>query len=64
MSCNINGVEIKVLLDTGAQVSVTSYQDLVSNFPDVPIHKIENLLESGVNLESTTANGMQLPYFG
>ena len=61
MSCRINGAEIKVLLDTSAQVSIMSYQDLVSNFPDV---KIEEFLEPGVDLELTTANGTQLPYLG
>ena len=38
-----------------------TYQDLVSNFPYVPIHKIENLPESRVDLELNTANGTQLP---
>ena len=62
MLCRINGVEIKVLLDTGAQVSIISYQDVNNNFPDVQIRQIEELLESGVNLELTTANGTKLPY--
>ena len=64
MFCRIDGVEIKVLLDTDAQVSIMSYQDLVSNFPGIKVHTIEELLESGVDLELTTANGTQLPYLG
>ena len=64
MLCRIDGVEIKVLLDTSAQVSIMNYQDFVSKFPGIKAHTIEELLESVIDLELTTANGTQSPYLG
>ena len=64
MLCRINGVEIKVLLDTGAKVSIISYQDVKSNFPDLKIRQTEELLESGVDVELTTGIGTKLLYLG
>ena len=45
-------------------MSIISYQDVKSDFPDVKMHTTEDLLESGVDLELTTANGRKLPYLG
>ena len=64
MFCKLNGVERQVLLDTGAQVSIMSERDLTSRFGDIEVHRIEELLDSGVDLELSTANGTQLPYRG
>ena len=64
MFCKINGVERQVLLDTGAQVSIMSERDLTSRFGDIEVHWFQELLDSGVDLELSTANGTQLPYRG
>ena len=48
MFCKLNGVERQVLLDTGAQVSIMSEKDLKSRFGGTEVHRIEELLDSGV----------------
>ena len=58
------GVETPVLLDTGAQVSIISWQDLKNRFPQTKVNKIEDLLDPGEKVELTTANGTALPYLG
>ena len=62
--CKLNGVETPVLLDTGAQVSIISLQELKHCFPETKLNKIEDLLSAGTKLELTTANGKVLPYLG
>jgi len=62
--CKLNGVEIPVLLDTGAQVSIISLQVLKHCSPETTLNKIEDCLDSGATLELTTANGTVLPYLG
>ena len=57
--CKLNGVERQVLLDKGAQVWIISERDLTSHFGDIEVHRIEELLASGVDLELSTANGTQ-----
>ena len=64
MFCKLNGVKRQVLLDTGAQVSIKSERDLTSRFGDTEVHRIEELLDSGMDLELSTANRTQLPYRG
>ena len=64
MFCKLDGVELQVLLDTGAQVSIMSEKNLKRRFVDTKGHGIEELLDSGVDLELSTANGTQLPYLG
>ena len=62
--CKLNGVETPVLLDTGAQVSIISLQELTKCFTETKLNKIEDLLDPGAKLELTTANGTVLPYLG
>ena len=62
--CKLNGVETPVLLDTGAQVSIISLQELNEHLKETKINKIEDLLDPGVKFELTTANGTVLPYLG
>ena len=64
MFCKLDGVELQVLLDAGAQVSIMSEKDLKRRFGDTKVHGIEELLDPGVDLELSTANGTQLPYLG
>ena len=59
-----NEVECQVLLDTGTQVSIMSESDLTSRFGDNEVHLIEELLDSGIDLELSTANGTKLLYRG
>jgi len=62
--CKLNGVEIPVLLDTGAQVSIISLQVLKHCSPETKLNRIEDCLDPGATLELTTANGTVLPYLG
>ena len=62
--CKLNGVETPVLLDTGAQVSIISLQELTKCLTETKLNKIEDLLDPGAKLELTTANGTVLPYLG
>eukprot|EP00794_Sanderia_malayensis_P003899 gene3899-4443_t len=62
--CRLNGVETPVLLDTGAQVSIISLQQVKSQLKGTTVNKIEDLLDPGANLELKTANGTTLPYLG
>ena len=53
-----------VLLDTGAQVSIISLQELTKCLTETKLNKIKDLLDPGAKLELTTANGTVLPYLG
>ena len=52
----LNGKELDILLDSGAQVSVQKY------CPGAMIKDIQDLM--GIELELVTANGTQFPYIG
>ena len=45
----VNGVSTLGLLDSGSMVSTVSYQWWSENFPDIPVHTLDDLLTvSGV----------------
>uniref|UniRef100_H3B8S2 Gypsy retrotransposon integrase-like protein 1 n=1 Tax=Latimeria chalumnae TaxID=7897 RepID=H3B8S2_LATCH len=50
--------------DTGAQVCIVSHKWCKKVVPNVPLRKIEDLLESGSGLELKAANGTTIPYLG
>ena len=58
----INGQMVKVLWDTGTQVSIISDEFVRRNFPDVAFKDISELLDIELNL--TAANGSKVPYIG
>ena len=58
----INGQQVDVLWDTGAQVSLISDQLVRWNFPGITVKNISELLNSELNL--TAANGGEMPYIG
>ena len=60
----MNGVELPVLFDTGAQVSIVSSKQLKEHFPQSETQDIKDLFDQNVELELTTANGSKLPYNG
>ena len=60
----MNGVELPVLFDTGAQVSIVSSKQLKEHFPQLETQDINDLFDQNVELELTTANGSKLPYNG
>ncbi|XP_065068251.1 uncharacterized protein LOC135693652 [Rhopilema esculentum] len=60
----MNGIELPVLFDTGAQVSIVSSKELRKHFPQSEIKDIADLLDQDIELELTTANGSKLPYSG
>ena len=59
----LNGKEVDILLDSGAQVSVINVKQLQKHCPGTPIKGItQDLL--GIELELVSANGTQFPYIG
>ena len=58
----INGQMVKVLWDTGAQVSIISDGFVRRNFPDIAVKDISELLD--IELNVTAANGSKVPYIG
>ena len=58
----LNGKELDILLDSGAQVSVINEKQLQEHCPGAPINSIQDLL--GIELELVTANGTKFPYIG
>ena len=60
--CLINGNEINVLYDTGAQISIISHDRMRRNLIDCELKSIQDLLEAELDL--TAANGTQIPYIG
>ncbi len=56
VQCLVNDVDIKVLWDTGAQVSIFPEQTLSDNFPDLKIRDIGELLGADSGLNLTAAN--------
>eukprot|EP00795_Rhopilema_esculentum_P016100 gene16100-biopygen5442 len=64
IKCSMNGIELPVLFDTGAQVSIVSSKELRKHFPQSEIKDIADLLDQDIELELSTANGSKLPYSG
>ena len=62
MNCFLNGRQLEVLWDTGAQVSIMTNDFLNAKFPDVKKRDIRELLDSP--WEINAANGTAIPYTG
>ncbi|KAL2097877.1 hypothetical protein ACEWY4_007084 [Coilia grayii] len=63
LNCHLSGVEVQVLLDSGAQVSVVSRSWMQEMLPEVEIQSIESLLADH-KLHVTAANGTEIPFEG
>lgn len=63
VSCNINGVPIEMLLDSGAQVTMVSKTWVDKASPHVKIQPLHSLLNSQ-SLEISAANGTEIPLEG
>ena len=64
MKFELNDVELSVLWDTKAQISLLSTRQLKKYFGDMEIQNINLLLDDATNFDLTTANGTKLPYCG
>ena len=62
--CQLNGQEVEILWDTGAQVSIIPERVLQDKFPETVVKDIRELLEVGSDLKLEAANGTQIPYNG
>ena len=62
--CQLNGQEVEILWDTGAQVSIIPERVLQDKFPETVVKDIRELLEGGSDLKLEAANGTQIPYSG
>ena len=60
--CLINGNEVNVLYDTGAQVSMISHGWVRRNLIDCELKSVQDLLRTELDL--TVANGTQIPHIG
>ena len=64
MKCKLNDVELSVLWDTGAQISLLSTTQLKKYFGNMEIQNINLLVDDATNFDLTTANGAKLPNCG
>ena len=63
VNCELNGQETEALWDTGAQVSIISWDWVQNNLQECTVQPVEKLL--GVTqLDLKAANGTDLPYMG
>ena len=62
VNCFLNGRQLEVLWDTGAQMSIMTNDFLNAKFPGVKKRDISELLDSP--LEINAANGTAIPYTG
>ena len=60
--CIVNNKPSKLLLDTGAQVSIINKHKLGSNFPDVPIQDISSILDRGDSLRVQWGDEENIPF--
>lgn len=63
LACQLNGVKVQMLLDTGAQVSMVGRSWVEHTLPNVRIQPLENLLADN-RLNITAANGSTVPFDG
>ena len=60
----IGGAQVKLLWDTGSEVSIVSQDWVEANLPDHEIKNISEILEEGRELTLKAANGTDIPYIG
>ena len=61
-NCTLDGISIKALSETGAQVSIISEQFLCRHFPSAKLRNISKPLDCELNL--TAATGTPIPHKG
>ena len=64
IKCLINDINMDVLWDTRAQVSIIPEQVLINKFPELQVRDVSELLGVGSGLNLTAANGTPIPYSG
>ncbi len=62
--CNLNGLTIRALLDTGAQVSIVDRVWKDKCLPDIEVRSLRDLLGCGKDLEVCAVNGDPIPFDG
>ncbi|KAL1272216.1 hypothetical protein QQF64_028078 [Cirrhinus molitorella] len=62
--CNLNGLTIRALLDTGAQVSIVDRVWKEKYLPDIEVRPLQDLLGCGNDLEVYAVNGDPIPFDG
>ena len=62
INCCFNGKLVEALWDTGAQVSLISKRFLDTNFPNVNLRDVSELIDCQLNVNA--ANGVEIPYKG
>lgn len=63
ITCQLNGVQTQMLLDSGAQVSIVGRVWLKKCLPNINIQPLESLLADS-QLHVTAANGTAVPFDG
>ncbi len=62
--CNLNGLPVRALLDTGAQVSIIDCKWKEQYLPDVEVRPLRELLGYHDDLEIYAVNGEPIPFDG
>ena len=62
--CNLNGLAVKALLDTGAQVSIISRQWKDRHLPDLVMRPLSEIIEGVDGLKVCAVNGEPIPFDG
>ena len=60
VKCQLNGKAVRVLWDTGSQVSVLLEEFLAHSFPEAQVRDISELVKGDLSLSAT--NGSEIPY--
>ena len=64
IECELNGVSSTLLLDSGAQVSILSYDFLLSNLTDVQPNPLSDILDQHDSLRVQWGNNADIPFTG
>ncbi|KAL0192074.1 hypothetical protein M9458_010370, partial [Cirrhinus mrigala] len=62
--CNLNGLTVRALLDTGAQVSIVDRVWKEKYLPDIEVRPLQDLLGCGDDLKVCAVNGDLIPFDG
>lgn len=64
LACNLNGVKIAALWDTGSQVTLVPRFWLNENLPHLRVRALQKLLQDGEKLNLRGANDIEIPFHG
>lgn len=64
IQCNLNGLAVKALLDTGAQVSIISREWKDRYLPDLTMRPLSEIIEEMDELQVCAVNGESIPFDG